>query len=77
MKVSRYWWCFFFGYMFARAHSMFMQDLWGLNKYIEVVKLHWVDIHWSIGFGIMVVAAVLASHEIHKAKCDNWEKFDD
>lgn len=72
MKVSRYWWCFFFGYMMANGHDMFMQDIWGLEKYIEVVKLHWVNLHWTVGLALMCLAAFLADWEIKKAKRE-WE----
>lgn len=68
MKTSRYWWCFFFGYMLHAGHDMFMQDMWGLEKYIAVVRLHWVDLHWSVGLGIMILAAFLADKEIKRAQ---------
>lgn len=63
---AAYWWCFFFGYMFHAGHDMFLQDIWGLEKYIEVVRLHWVDLHWVVGLGVMILAVFLCDREISK-----------
>ena len=54
--------------MLHAGHDMFMQDIWGLEKYIEVVKLHWVDLHWIVGLGLMVIAYMFADMEIKRAK---------
>ena len=54
--------------MLHAGHDMFMQDVWGLEKYIEVVKLHWVDLHWIVGLGLMVLAYMFADMEIKRAK---------
>lgn len=68
MSEARLWWSALAGYVFHTGHSMFMQDVWGLEKYIEVVKLHWVDLHWSVGLGVMCLGYYILNSEIKKAK---------
>lgn len=38
---------FLMGFFAHAFTSMFFQDWYGLEKYIQLARLHWMDIHWA------------------------------
>lgn len=57
------WWSFVLG---ALAHSfthMMTTDLLGLDRYIEAVRVTWIDTHWAMwAFAVVAVAVVQVFH---------------
>lgn len=43
------------GLCFMGGFHMFVQDLMGLEMYIQYLRNHWVDLSWWVGFSIMVL----------------------
>ena len=58
----------FLGFLFGTGLDMFRQDLWGKEKYMQMVDLLWVDLSPYWGLGIMIIAMVLISREATNAK---------
>lgn len=68
MKQSRMYWAFFFGWLFHASHTMFMQDLYGKEKWMLMIDNFWVDMHWIWGLLLMCVVAFCFYTELKTAK---------
>lgn len=53
-------WTFLCGFSFHAALDMFRQDRLGLEGYIALLRLHWLDISPGWGFGLMVLNLLVA-----------------
>lgn len=45
---------------------MAIQDWYGLERYIVLARQNWMDLHWSIGGGISLVALMAFNILIHR-----------
>lgn len=56
---------FLYGWMAATAFQMFRQDLYGLERYIELCRVGWIDLHWSFGLVLFVMFCILPAIDEH------------
>ena len=55
MKIeSRMHSCFMAGMISAFSMTVFMQDVMGLEWYIDHVRNHWINLHWVWGLLMLI-----------------------
>lgn len=70
MKLSRMYWAFFFGWLFQISHTMFMQDLYGKDKWMLMIDNFWIDMHWIWGLLLMCVTVFCFYTELKTARTE-------
>lgn len=63
--MSTQFWC---GVCACVGWYFSLQDLLGLEGYIAMVRAHWFDTHWTVGFIVSVVFIVLALRDEQKGR---------
>lgn len=56
------WKCFLAGWVASIGLNMFHQDMLGLDKYLEYLKITWHHISPFWGLAIFVVACIVFAH---------------
>jgi len=60
MRMLKYMsWSFWCGFMTDVGIHMAVQDWYGLERYIEFCREHWIDLPWTVGALIAGVAVYL------------------
>ena len=50
---------FFMGILAAFGTMMAIQDWYGLDGYVQMVRDNWIDLPWWVGFAVAVLATLL------------------
>jgi hypothetical protein len=64
------WNHFLLGSLFMLGNIMLYQDWYGLEDYIKIVRLGWVDLHWSVGFIVSFLSMAVHTYLTDKHRAE-------